>query len=132
MIYVLDRFYLVMMIYLVVFHISGVLPLLLEKESGVGVLPHDYVTSFAANFLYSHLPTTLSEMMNSKWLIPMSLEAWIFLYLRFYANKYPLLWLLNLKVTKFMLNLGEKPLLRALSMGLMVIFLGNLAIILAE
>ena len=90
MTYVLDRFYLVMMIYLVVFHISGVLPLLLEKVSGVGVLPHDYVTSFAANFLHSHLPTTLSEIKNLLGLNPMSLVAWIFLYLRFYANKFML------------------------------------------
>ena len=53
-------------------YVPGILPLLVEKASGVGVLPHGYATSFAARFQYRHLPTTLSEMMIG--LNPQSLE----------------------------------------------------------
>ena len=35
-------------------YVLGILPLLLEKVSGVGVLPHDYVNSFAANLLHKN------------------------------------------------------------------------------
>ena len=49
----------------------------LEKGSGEDVLPHDYAAGFAADLQCSHLPTTLSEMMNSR-----SLMARIFLFLR--------------------------------------------------
>ena len=52
------------MLYKIVVYVLGILPLLLEKVSGVGVLPHAYVINFAANFLYSHLPSPFSEMKN--------------------------------------------------------------------
>ena len=56
------------LLFKIMVYVLGILPLLLEKASGVGALPHDYVKSFAAKVLYRHLPTTLSEMTNSKFL----------------------------------------------------------------
>ena len=52
------------LLFKIMVYVLGILPLLLEKVSGLGVMPHDYVVSFAANCLHSHLPTPFSEMKN--------------------------------------------------------------------